>query len=136
MKKNVLLIVLVLVQTICFGQKFDGDWKGKINDKASNFTKEFIFHIVGDNCSEELVRRSPAQMKEIPIEMSITDDCILLKTRSNGIFKGKRVKNQIEGTYEMGYHSYRLVLTKFGKGVIHNEDGRIIDKESGLIFYK
>lgn len=133
MKRNVLLMVIVIMQTMCFAQKYDGDWKGKmVHNKV---TEELLFHIVGEECSEEKVRRSPAEMKEVYIEMNITDDGIILKTRNQGTFEGKRVKNQIIGTYKINNQSFRLVLNKIGKGVINAESKHIIDKNSGLIYY-
>lgn len=86
------------MQTMCFAQKFDGDWKGKVvYDSPKGFTEEYIFHIIGEECSEELTRRSGAEVKEKMIEMALANDSITLTTRRNDTFKGKLVKGKIVG---------------------------------------
>ena len=136
MKKIILLAAFAIMQTICFAQKFNGDWKGKIvYDSPKGYTEEYIFHIKNDECSEELTRRSGAEVKEKMIEMAVANDSITLSTRNKGTFKGKLVKGQIVGVYVSGSQSFKMVLSKFGKGVINAESNNKVDKKSGLVFY-
>lgn len=67
------MAAFAIIQTTCFAQKFNGDWKGKIvYDSPKGYTEEFIFHIIDDECSEELTRRSGAEVKEKMIEMAVS----------------------------------------------------------------
>lgn len=136
MKRTFFLVAFAIVQTICFAQKFNGDWKGKITyDSSKGYTEEYIFHIMGNECSEEFTRRSGAEVKEKIIEMAVSNDSITLKTRHKGIFMGKLVKGKIVGVYKSGSQSFNMTLSKFGKGVINAERNNTIDKKSGLVFY-
>jgi hypothetical protein len=136
MKKVLLLAAFAIMQTTCFAQKFNGDWKGKIvYDSPKGYTEEYIFHIIDNDCSEELTRRSGAEVKEKIIEMTVANDSITLTTRKNGTFKGKLVKGQIVGVYKSGSRSFNMTLSKFGKGVINAEKNYKVDKKSGLVFY-
>ncbi len=136
MKRTILLVAFAIVQTICFAQKFNGDWKGKITyDSPKGYTEEYIFHIMGNECSEELTRRSGAEVKEKIIEMTVSNDSITLKTRHEGTFMGKLVKGKIVGVYKSGSQSFNMTLSKFGKGVINAESNNKVDKKSGLVFY-
>lgn len=136
MKKVLLLAAFAIMQTTCFAQKFNGDWKGKIvYDSPKGYTEEYIFHIIDDECSEELTRRSSAEVKEKMIEMTVANDSITLATRKNGTFKGKLVKGQIVGEYKSGSKSFKMILSKFGKGVINAEKNYKVDKKLGVVFY-
>ena len=129
MKKILLLAAFAIIQTTCFAQKFNGDWKGKIvYDSPKGYTEEFIFHIIDDECSEELTRRSGA-------EMAVANDSITLTTRKNKTFKGKLVKGQIVGVYISGSKSFKMILSKFGKGVINAERNFNVDKKRGVVYY-
>lgn len=136
MKLFFLLVAFATMQTMCFAQKFDGDWKGKVvYDSPKGFTEEYIFHIIGEECSEELTRRTGAEVKEKMIEMALANDSITLTTRRNGTFKGKLVKGKIVGEYLSGSQSFKMNLSKFGKGVINAERNNKVDKGRGLVFY-
>lgn len=136
MKKTVLLAAFALMQSICFAQKFDGDWKGKVvYDSPKGYTVDYIFHIVGDECSEELTSRSGAEVKEKMIEMVVANDSITLTTRKNATFKGKLVKGKIVGRYESGSQSFNMTLSKYGKGVINAERNYNVDKKHGIVLY-
>ncbi len=136
MKKILLLAAFAIIQTTCFAQKFNGDWKGKIvYDSPKGYTEEFIFHIIDDECSEELTRRSGAEVKEKMIEMAVANDSITLTTRKNKTFKGKLVKGQIVGVYISDSKSFKMILSKFGKGVINAERNFNVDKKRGVVYY-
>lgn len=136
LKRMACVIAFSIMQITCFAQKFDGDWTGKIAYQgAKGYTKEVLFHIVGEECSEELVQRSAAEIKEQIIEMSIDGDSITLETRQSGTFKGKLTKGKIIGNCVLGKYTRRLTLSKIGKGVIDAEINRQIDKRKGLVFY-
>lgn len=136
LKRMALVIAFSIMQINCFAQKFDGDWTGKIVYQGANgYTKEVLFHIVGEECSEELVQRSAAEIKEQIIEMSIDGDSITLETRQSGTFKGKLTKGKIIGNCVLGKYTRRLTLSKIGKGVIDAEINRKIDKRKGLVIY-
>ncbi len=136
MKKILLLAAFAIIQTTCFAQKFNGDWKGKIvYDSPKGYTEEFIFHIIDDECSEELTRRSGAEVKEKMIEMAVANDSITLTTRKNKTFKGKLVKGQIVGVYISSSKSFNMILSKFGKGVINAERNFNVDKKRGVVYY-
>lgn len=136
MKKVLLLFAFAIMQITCFAQKFNGDWKGKIvYDSPKGYTEEYIFHIINDECSEELTRRSGAEVKEKMIEMAVANDSITLSTRKNGTYKGKLVKGKIVGVYKSGSQSFKMILSKYGKGVINAEKNYNVDKKSGLVFY-
>lgn len=136
MKRILLLAAFAIVQSFCFAQKFDGDWKGKVvYDSPKGYTEEYIFHIIGNECSEELTRRSGAEVKEKIIDMVVANDSITLTTRKNATFKGKLVKGQIVGVYESGSQSFKMTLSKFGKGVINAERNYKVDKGHGIVLY-
>ena len=138
MKRNSLLVLLTVLCTVCFAQKFDGDWKGKLMvDSPTRNTPEYIFHIIGNDCSEELVRRSSNELQEDMIKMSVEGDSITLHTRKGGVFKGTLENGKIVGEYKnSAAQSYRLVLSKFGNGTINSEKSFEIDKKRGrIIFY-
>ena len=136
MKKLILLVAFATMQTLCFAQKFDGDWKGKVvYDSPKGFTEEYIFHIIGEECSEELVRRTGAEVKEKMIEMSIAGDSITLETRKYGTYKGKIVKGKIVGDFVSEKDPRHLVLSKIGKGVISAESNYKVNKKQGIVIY-
>lgn len=136
MKKVILLAAFAIMQTTCFAQKFNGDWKGKVvYDSPKGYTVEYIFHIIDDECSEELTRRSGAEVKEKMIDMVVANDSITLTTRKNATFKGKLVRGKIVGKYESGDQSFNMTLSKYGKGVINAEKNYNVDKKHGIVIY-
>ena len=146
MRKVLFLGLLILMQNICFAQSsqeaigstqiFNGDWKGTVvYDTPAGYEVDYIFHIVDNQCSEELTRRSPAEVKEALIKMTITDNQVTLNTRNGGIFTGKLVNGKIVGEYDSGRKIYNMTLSKFGKGVIDAEKNFNIDRKHGIVTY-
>ena len=118
MKKAIFIGLFILMNNICFAQNmqktisssqdFNGDWKGSvIYDTPAGYKEDYIFHIVNNECSEELISRSPADVKEALIEKIVTDGLITLNTRNGGIIIGKLVNGKIEGEYNSGRKNTR-----------------------------
>ena len=137
MKHLFFLFAMFLFPSIISAQNIDGDWKGNYISSYSKIKIDVIFHIIGNECSEENVFRSAAQAKESMKPMQQKQDSIFIYKYNNSeeiLFKGKLVKGVIKGIYYSN-EPYNITLNKFGEGVISVPASKRVNKNKGLVVY-
>lgn len=112
MKKNILIVALVIIMTNLTLSAFNGDWRGELSFGSQKLPLVFHFSKV-ENDDTHATLDSPLQgVKGLQTTMLFCDeDSVALEIKSIGAsFSGKVSNKEIKGTFTQRGYSFPIVL--------------------------